>query len=209
MSWTRLNTFFEVERPAWGTFANPAPPQAEILPAFATDEEKKKAFGIALAKLGEVNRDNAFKAGLEIFNDQTGPALWVSAHWMADPIAMASRDIYLKSIKAVEKPLDKTELAARLLALADEKVTRNGQAFHVHEAKDRIAALKAYAEVLGYTGKINIDNSTNNNLFQNNVMELVLIPSPEQNVNKLKVVEQIDSDLEPLDVVPIEIKLVS
>ena len=209
MSWAKPKTFFEVERPNWGTFANPMPPQPEVLPAFATDEEKKKAYGIALAKLGDITRDSAFNAGLEIFNDQTGPALWVAAHWTSDPAVIAARDIYLKSIKAVEKPLDKTELAARLLALADEKVTRNGQAFHVHEAKDRIAALKAYAEVLGYTGKINIDNSTNNNLFQNNVMELVLIPSPEQNNNKLKVMEQINSDLEPLDVVPIEIKLVS
>ena len=203
--------FFQVLPPipaGWGTFANPAPPQPEVRPAFADDEAKKQAFGIELAKQ-ENNSDGAFKAALIVFEDQTGPSLWAAHHWINDPFVIAQRDIYLKTLKSVEKPLDKTELAAKLLALADERVERNGQKFHVHEAKDRIAALKAYAEVLGYTGnKVNIDNSTNS-FNNNNRMELYLVKSDNQNEQKV-----IESTVEEhatvdLDVVPIEIKLVS
>lgn len=205
----KLNTnFFEIPPIGWSTFGAPAAPVAEVQPAFANDESKKQAFGIALARQGEITRDSAFQAGLEIFDEQTGPALWVSHHWMNDPTAIAAYDIYLKSLKVVEKPLDKEGVAAKLLALADEKIERNGQKFYVHEAKDRIAALKAYSEVLGYTGKVNIDNSINKSV-QNNVMEIVLIKSDNQNDKKIVEKEETENDVIDLDIVPLEIKLVS
>jgi len=207
--WKPDRPFFQVQPPipsGWGTFANPAPPQPEVRPAFADDETKKRAFGIELAKQDDT-KDGAFKAALIVFAEQIGPSLWAAHNWTNDPLVIASRDIYLKTLKAVEKPLDKIELAAKLLALSDERVERNGQKFYVHEAKDRIAALKAYAEVLGYTGKVNIDNSTNN-FSNNNRMELYLIKSDNQ--NEVKSIESsVEEDIVDLDIVPLEIKLVS
>jgi hypothetical protein len=208
--WRPTEAFFQVPPPipaGWGTFANPAPPQPEVLPAFHNDEAKKRAFGIELAKQAD-DIDGAFKAALIVFEDQIGPSLWAAHNWTNDPLVIASRDIYLKTLKLVEKPLDKTELAAKLLALADEKIERNGQKFHVHDAKDRIAALKAYAEVLGYTGKVNIDNSINN-FNNNNRMELYLVKSDNQ--NEIKTIEaSVEEDFVDLDnIVDLEIKLVS
>ena len=44
--WKPDRPFFQVQPPipsGWGTFANPAPPQPEVRPAFADDETKKRA----------------------------------------------------------------------------------------------------------------------------------------------------------------------
>ena len=209
--WKPSEAFFQVQPPlppGWSTFGNPLPPQPEVRPVFADDEAKKLAFGIELAKQDDDGRDGAFKAALIVFDEQTGPSLWAAHNWLNDPIVIGSRDAYLKTLKSVEKPLDKVELAAKLLALADEKIERNGQKFHVHDAKDRIAALKAYAEVLGYTGnKVSIDNSTNS-FNNNNRMELYLVKSDNQ--NELKQIEaSVEEAITDLDnVVDLEIKLV-
>ena len=185
---------------AWGN----ATPISETKPSFWNDEGKKKAFGIALAKQNDQSRDSVFSAALEVF-EQVGPSLWVTNNWLSDPVVIASRDIYRQSMKAVEKPLDKVELAARLLALAEEKVERDGRRHYIYEAKDRIAAYKAYGEILGYIGKVNIDNSTNT--FNNNQMEIVLVKA---DVKEEKVIENKEENVvEMLDIVPLEIKLVS
>jgi len=183
---------------AWGSAV------PETKPSFWNDEAKKKAFGIALAKQNDQSRDSVFSAALEVF-EQVGPSLWVTNNWLSDPVVIASRDIYLQSMKAVEKPLDKEALAARLLALAEEKVERDGRRHYIYEAKDRIAAYKAYGEILGYIGKVNIDNSTNT--FNNNQMEIVLVKADiKEDIKEQKV---IDDPVETFDIVPLEIKLVS
>jgi hypothetical protein len=90
--------------------------------AYQTDENLKKQFGIELAKAA-----NPFEAGCKVFGEETSKALWVSFNWLNDPIAIASRDIYLKTVELNQPPLDKEQLAAKVLALAEgEKVDRNG-----------------------------------------------------------------------------------
>ena len=202
MSFQPPSDFFQVQPiPAgWGTAA----PQVDVKPSFWNDEEKKKAFGIALAKQNDQSRDSAFNAAVEVF-EQLGPSLWVTNNWLSDPLVIASRDIYLHSIKAVEKPLDKEALAARVLALAEEKIERNGRQHYIYEARDRIAAYKTYGEILGYLGKVNIDNSTNT--FNNNQMEIVLVKS---DVKEEKLIEhKVEETIETFDELPLEIKLVS
>jgi len=150
----------------WTTGAIQQAPPA--LQAYQTDENLKKAFGIELAKA-----KNPFEAGCTIFGDETPKALWVSFNWLTDPIVIASRDIYLKTVALSQPPLDREQLAAKLLALAEEKVERNGVMIPTIEAKDRIAALKLYSEVLGFTGKVEIDNSTNKTMINEISIKLV------------------------------------
>ena len=167
MSWAS-NFTLTVDKPAVVAPWAMAPVAAEPVeaPAYQSDENLKKQYGIELAK-----SSNPFEAACKIF-DETSKALWVSFNWLADPVVIASRDIYLKTLELSAAPLDREQLAAKVLKLAEgEKVERNGVFLSTIEAKDRIAAFKLYSDILGYTGKVEIDNSTNNNL---NVREMVV-----------------------------------
>ena len=171
------------------------------------DDNKKQEYGIALAKQDCEGLQAAFKAACEIFGDNTQRALWVSNHWPRDPVVIAAKDMYEKTVKSVRPLLDKEQLAAKLLSLAEEKIERNGQFYYTNEAKDRIAALKTYAEIAGYIGKIAVDASTNN--FVNNEMKVTLVkPSEEPKVIEHRVSEQ-DLDNEFENDYPLTIKLVS
>lgn len=142
-------------------------PEPVEAPAYQSDENLKRQYGIELAK-----SSNPFEAACKVFNEETSKALWVSFNWLADPVVIASRDIYLKTLELSAAPLDREQLAAKVLKMAEgEKVERNGVFLPTIEAKDRIAAFKLYSDILGYTGKVEIDNSTNNNL---NVKEMVV-----------------------------------
>lgn len=128
-------------------------------PDFADNEELKKAFGIALAR-----GLNSFDAGLEVFNGDTPKGLWISTHWVNDPVVNAAKDAYLKSLKKAEKPLDKEELLAEVLATAQI----------APDFKDKATLLKLYSDIAGYTGKQLIDASTNFT-NTNNVMQIRLV----------------------------------
>jgi len=142
-------------------------PEPVEAPAYQSDENLKRQYGIELAK-----SSNPFEAACKVCNEETSKALWISFNWLADPVVIASRDIYLKTLELSAAPLDREQLAAKVLKMAEgEKVERNGVFLPTIEAKDRIAAFKLYSDILGYTGKVEIDNSTNNNL---NVKEMVV-----------------------------------
>lgn len=164
----------------WG---NPfAQSSSKPLPnGWQNDEARKKLYGIELAK-----HSNAFQAACELFED-TSQALWASHNWINDPIVIASKDAHKSSND--EDLLDKDALARKLLRFADER-DHTGK-FYIVEAKDRLAALKLYAEVQGFIGKIDINASTNT--FTNNVMSIRLVkPEPQQD-NKI-----IEHDSEPV-----------
>ena len=115
---------------------------------YRTDPEKKRLYGLALATGAK-----PFEAALKVFDD-TNKALWVSQNWANDPIVLEA-----KAIEPVnnEKLLDKEQLASKFLLIFNEK-DPSGR-FYANEAKDRIAALKVYAEICGYIGKVEIDAS--------------------------------------------------
>jgi hypothetical protein len=185
MSWPQ-DFKFTVEKPKTDVFApsegwKTAPlaspwtagkvsPEAQ---AYQSDEKLKKQYGIELAKAA-----NAFEAGCKIFSEETNKALWVSFNWVTDPLVVASRDIYLKAVELSQPILDKEQLAAKVLALADEKILKNGVLVPTVDAKDRIAALKLYSDIAGYTGKVEIDNSTKT--FQHNEMVIKLVKPEEK-----------------------------
>ena len=135
----------------------------EEAPAYQSDENLKKQYGIELAKA-----QNPFEAGCKLFGEEANKALWVSFNWVNDPIVIASRDIYLKTVELSQPLLDREQLAAKVLVLAEgEKILINGKMIATVEPKDRLAAYKLYSDIAGYTGKVEIDNSVKISLTMN------------------------------------------
>jgi hypothetical protein len=179
----------------WQQMAVSDVPRAEE--AYRSDPGLKRLFGIALAK-----HKKPFDAALEVFPDNTNHALWASWNWLTDPLVVASRDAYAQNIELSEKLLDKDGLAARLLTFAEEK-DPTGR-FYICEAKDRLAALKLFAEVQGYIGKVNIDASTNT--FTSNELKITLV-KPQKAEEKVATVIENEPELETK--LPINLKLVA
>ncbi len=141
------------------------PSQPLPRPDFADDEELKKAFGIELGR-----GKDSFNAGLEIFDQAMPKALWASVHWAKDPIVIASRDAYALTLKKLAKPLAKEELLWEVLEGARASI----------EDKDRVQFLKLYSDIAGFTGKIAIDASTNNNTTNNTLTKIVLVKGSQE-----------------------------
>lgn len=163
---------FEVQPPlGWGKALTWPKPVEAPKPSWADDEARKKLFGVELAK-----HDTAFQAACAMFED-TSQALWASHHWINDPIVLASKDLYNEAINS--NLLDKDALAIKLLKFSDEKGP-NG--YPTIDAKDRLAALRLYAEIRGYIGKVEIP--ANNTYNDNRVMKILLVKPDNQN-NKI------------------------
>lgn len=162
--------------------------------AWQNDDEKKKGFGIELAR-----NSNPFEAALIVFTE-TNKALWVSVNWVNDPVVINAKLNYLEQPANL---LDKDQLATKLLVFADEKITFNGNKVYAAEAKDRLAALRLYAEVKGFIGKTDVSNTT----FVNNGIKITFVnPDPEKKEEKI-----IEHKVEEEAIVrnPIKLKLVS
>jgi len=171
-------------------------------PDFADNEALKQAYGIELGR-----GLDTFKAGMEIFKNEMPKALWVSYNWPNDPIVMAARDAYKQTAQKLQKPLDKEELLARILAFHDEKDT-NGRP--LVEDKERLNALRLYSEVAGFTGKINIDASTNttNNSNTNNFTKIVLVSGNKEEPKTIDQVSNTQSKIQNGNIPSIPLKLV-
>lgn len=159
-------------------------------------EAHRKLFGIELSK-----GLDPFKAACNVFED-TSKALWASTNWLNDPLVLS-----LSSCEQEEKLLDKNALAVKLLQFAEEKNFEGTR--YVVDAKERLAALRLYAEVQGFIGKIDINAITNNNLT-NNVMKIVLVkpePKPSLTIDN----DNINEDIGQPSIVnnPLKIKLVA
>lgn len=163
----------------WGTVA----------PKIENEIEKKKLFGIELAK----NHSNAFEAALSIFIEDTATSLWVSQNWLNDPEVIASRDLYANTVGVKLKLLDKNQTALKLLQIAEEKV--HGR--YLAEAKDRLKALELYAKICGYLNDTLIDNSTT---VTNNEMRIVLVKPQEQEEQKVINVTPVQNDIPPVSI---------
>ena len=175
------------------------------IPAYQTDENLKKAFGIELAKT-----TNPLDAACKLAGDDQSKALWISYHWLNDPIVIASRDIYLKTLELSTPPLDREQLAAKVLALADEKILSHKLEclVPVADAKDRIAAFKLYSDILGYTGKVEIDQSSKT--FNHNEMTIKLVKAEEKKAVSSIIEHAPNVESENVEhVSPITLKLVS
>lgn len=173
-----------------------AKPLTNSTVSWKDDLELRRLFGLALAKAR-----NPFEAGCQVFPEDSSAALFVSINWINDPAVIAAKvdDSETVGIQAA-KLLDKNELAAKLLSFADEKISVNGNILYAAEAKDRLAALKLFAEVQGFIGKVDL-NQTNN--YVNNAMKIVLVEAKQEE----KVVEH-QVEQSNLPALPIKLKLV-
>ncbi len=163
-----------------------------IKPSWWNDSEKKKLFASELAK-----NSNPLEAANKIFW-QPDDAVWVVNNWLHDPVVLAAK-------REFEQPatnlLDKDALARKLLKFSEEK-DRTGQ-FYIVEAKERLAALRLYAELQGFIGN-KVDISTNN--YINGMVVKFVKPDNQQNDNKVIEGSAKTIDENPL---PLNIKLVS
>jgi hypothetical protein len=214
MAWERPSGTFSVEKPKTDVFApvggwnekiDPKSPwqiSPSIAPSYQSDENLKQQFGVELAKAA-----NAFEAACKVAGDDTSKALWISFNWLNDPTVIASRDVYLKTVELSSPPLDRDQLAAKVLALAEEKIlSPSGRLVSVVEPKDRIAALKLYSDILGYTGKVEIDNSTKS--FTNNEITIKLVKAEAKAPTVINQAPNIKSEIVNDNPSPITLKLV-
>ena len=164
-----------VVAPGWSDF------QSNAKPIFADTDANKKLYGIELAK-----GLTAYEASKIVFPDGQGVCVWVAQNWISDPTVIAAKDEYLQAINIKSKILDKDEFLAKVLEFHDATYEIGGTRRFVNEGKDRLAALKLYAEAKGYINKnlVEIDNSTTNNT--NNFVGIKLVkPEPSKIIDEI------------------------
>lgn len=178
-----------VDNGGWG---RPSAPQEPYKPAWHQDESKKIAFGKQLAK-----GYKPIDAALIAFNDDMQGSLWAIQAWARDALVLETKENTENAVNL----LDKDALSVKLLKFADEKA--NGS--FIHESKDRLAALKLYAEIQGMMPKTGIDLSKNN--FVNNEMKITFVEAEQEKKQDVKTIEHCElPDLE--NALDINLKLV-
>lgn len=168
--------WLEPSKPAHNGWALPSAPQALQIPDCANDTEKKLIFAKRLAK-----GDKPYDAAVFAFGN-TADSMWAINNLVRDPFVVEAREVAESEINL----LDKDQLSVKLLRLADEK-TLSGQP--LHESKDRIAALKLYAEIQGFVGNnVNVDLSkTINN--DNRVARITFVNANSEADAPTKIIE--------------------
>lgn len=157
-------------------------------PLQSDDEAAKKLFGTLLGQGIE-----PFKAASEVIKD-TGQALWASQNWPDDPIVVEARK-NAEGVHSSQAVLDKTQLAARALAIADTTG---------YEAQDRIKALELYAKIMGLIEKPVPSNVINNNNLR--FINLKFVKPDESLKEQSKVIDQ--TPIAPEETSRVKLKLV-
>ncbi len=191
--------------PAWS--AHDFVPIPIVITVSDTDwknnKDLKQRFAIALAE-----GKNPFEAGCLVFGKETNKALWVSTNWINDPIVTETKE-EVDEIKDVPtKLLDKSEFAAKLLDIAEEKIIYNGNEVFALDGKDRIAALKLYAEAMGFINNKTEINNFNNNDNRKQFMEIKFV-EPDKKEKEIKTIDA--TPIEPENILehsPVKLKLV-
>lgn len=166
------------------------------------DKELKTQFAVALCE-----GNKPFEAACLVFGKETNKALWASTNWLNDPVVIQAKQEFSKVEDDTPKILDKTELSLRLLSFSEEKVIYNGNEVYAAEAKDRLSALKLYAEIQGFVNnKTEINNTVNNN---NRLLEIKLVePEKKENVKTIEHSPVNEDEIDILENSPIKLKLV-
>ena len=168
-------------------------PSSIPAPKIEDEAEVKKLFGMALGQ-----GKQAFEAALQACDNKQNIALYISQRWLTDPIVVAAKDLYLKTIQNTNSLLDAEELAARLLEMAEERNASN--TFYMLEGKDRLKALELYAKIRGYDKSVSPSSQT----FIQNTMTIKLVEPEKKVIDNTPVIEP-----EPVtNISPIKLKLV-
>ena len=189
MSWASDFHLTVEPKPVVSPWATGAISNQPVDTSYQNDENLKKLYGVELAK-----GKNPFEAAKIVLGENDN-AVWASFNWLSDPVVLASRDVYLKTLEASVPPLDREQLAAKVLALAEgEKIERNGGMLPTIDPKERINAFKLYSEILGYTGKVEIDNSTKT-FNQNNELKIVLVKAEAKKATVIDAAPNVKSEI--------------
>lgn len=162
--------------PQWQTFiANFIVTPSQVT-SWKDNAELKQQFGVELAK----NHPNPFIAACQVFGKESQKALFASINWLTDEIVLEAKQNYIDVVSAPKKILDREQLSFKLLDFADQKVIFNGNEIFAAEAKDRLAALKLFAEIQGYiNNKTEINNTINN---RPNFMEIKFVEPDKKEI---------------------------
>lgn len=171
----------------WSQPVKPPPIEKQNL------DHLKQAFAYKLAAKME-----PFDAACAVISD-VGLALWASQNWLNDPAVLAIKEQRLKKIENEKVLLDKNQLAAKALLIADDTA---------QDAKDRIAALKLYSDIAGYTGKSEINNSINSNNLKVIKLSFVKPDTSEAKTIEHSSALSASSNLEAVKDTGVKIKLV-
>lgn len=177
----------------WG---QPLAPKS-VIPAPVIDDadNKKRLFAVELSRI-----NNPFQAACNVCGNNTNEALWISKNWVNDPQVLGYKDTYLNSVETSKTLLDKEELSAKFLNMAEEKAA-NGM-FYLLEGKDRLKALELYAKIQGY---LDSKDKTPTNFIHNQM--IVKFVKPE--VKEEKVINHSANDVElPTNIKPLKVKLI-
>jgi hypothetical protein len=155
------------------------------------DADLKKCFAIAL-----LTEKTPFEAGCKVFGNETNKALFAAANWVNDPIVVEAKQNYTESSEKPQKLLDREELSARLLAFSEDKITFNGNLVYAAEAKDRLAALKLYADIQGFTKPPSVEIN-NNNKIENNFLKIKFVEPDKK--EDTKIINDIEEEAEVLN----------
>ena len=150
-------------------------PSQALKPLIENETELKKAFGSQLG-LGK----QSFDAACEVCGSNTAQALYISQHWLNDPVVLAAKEIFIKTVHNSNTLLDAEELAAKLLQMANEKNASN--TFYLLEGKDRLKALELYAKVRGFDKSV---APTTNITFKQMVVKFVEPKKEEKIIDQL------------------------
>lgn len=173
-------------------------PVERLGPSIENEEDKKKQFGIELGK-----GKQAFEAACVVCGERTSEALYVSQNWLNDPIVIAAKDLYLKTVHNSKDLLDADEFAAKLLRMAEEKNASN--TFYVLDGKDRVNLLSLYAKVRGFDKSVAAP--ANNFMFKQINVRFVK-PEPKILLEE-KLIDQSPKEDNPNNKSSIKLKLVS
>lgn len=130
-----------------------------------TEDEEFRLFAKALVNFN----GDAFAAAKHVFPGNIGKAIRAHSEWVNRPEVIALQDEIQRRADENDLPT-KTEIARELFDIG-----RSGAV----EARDRINALKLYAELLGMLPKGG-ESTTNNNVTVNRVMVVPVFDSAEQ-----------------------------
>jgi hypothetical protein len=105
--------------------------------------------------------DNPFGAAVKLVGTDTSRALEISHYWPNDQYVLARQAELLAEFGEEAFLPSKTDLARKVYGMADT----------LPEGKEKIAALRLYADIRGFIEKTTaIANVTNNTVVQNRVM---------------------------------------
>jgi hypothetical protein len=130
-------------------------------------DETRKQFAVEMLR----HDGDAFEASKAVFPHHMSAAIMASEHWPHDPEIIAYMDELRHSTDAEEYLPTKAETARLIYNI--------GSAMYI-EPKDRIAALKLYADLRGFTAP---KNAPANNVTNFNTVNKVMVVTDHGNID--------------------------